>query len=128
MMWISSAFAQTDGIALPGGAAAAAPAAAAPAAAAPNPLVTMIPMVLVFMVFYFFLIRPQMTARKKHQEAVSNVRRGDVVVTGGGLVGKITKVVDDDEVTVELAENVSVRVVKSSIAQIRTGADAGTSS
>lgn len=88
-------------------------------AAAPNPLMQLAPMVFIFVIFYFLLIRPQMTARKKHTEMVSNVRRGDVVVTAGGLVGKVTKVLESEEVMVELADNVVVKVVKSTLTDIR---------
>jgi len=94
--------------------------AAAAAPAAPNPLVSMAPLILIFVIFYFLLIRPQQQARKKHMEMVSNVRRGDVVVTAGGIVGKITKVLDNDEIMVELADNVSVKVVKSTLNDVRT--------
>ncbi len=85
-----------------------------------NPLIQMAPLVLIFVIFYFLLIRPQMTARKKHMEMVSNVRRGDVVVTAGGIVGKVTKVLEGEEVMVELAENVTVKVVKSTLSDVRT--------
>ncbi len=85
-----------------------------------NPLIQLAPLVLVFVIFYFLLIRPQMTARKKHQEMVSNVRRGDAIVTAGGIVGKITKVLDGDEVMVEVADKVTVKVVKSTISDVRT--------
>lgn len=88
--------------------------------AAPNPLFQMLPLVLIFVIFYFLLIRPQMTARKKHQEMVSNVRRGDVVVTAGGIVGKVTKVLEGDEIMVELADNVTVKVVKATLTDVRT--------
>lgn len=89
-------------------------------AAAPNPLLQMAPLILMFVIFYFLLIRPQMNARKKHQEMVSNVRRGDVVVTAGGIVGKVTKVLEGEEIMVELADNVTVKVVKSTLTDVRT--------
>ena len=101
-MFISPAYAQAAG------------------AAAPNPLIQMAPLVIIFVIFYFLLIRPQMTARKKHMEMVSNVRRGDVVVTAGGIVGKVTKVLESEEVMVELADNVTVKVVKSTMSDVRT--------
>jgi len=88
--------------------------------AAPNPLMQLAPLVFIFVIFYFLLIRPQMTARKKHTEMVSNVRRGDVVVTAGGIVGKVTKVLESDEVMVELADKVAVKVVKSTLSDVRT--------
>ena len=101
-MWISPAYAQ------------------AAETAAPNPLIQMAPLVIIFLIFYFLLIRPQMTARKKHMEMVANVRRGDVVVTAGGVVGKVTKVLEGDEIMVELADNVTVKIVKSTLSDVRT--------
>jgi preprotein translocase subunit YajC len=80
----------------------------------------MAPLIFIFVIFYFLLIRPQMTARKKHTEMVSNVRRGDIVVTAGGIVGKVTKSLEGDEVMVELAENVTVKVVKTTLSDVRT--------
>ena len=88
--------------------------------AAVNPLMQMAPLIFIFVIFYFLLIRPQMNQRKKHLEMVSNVRRGDVVVTAGGIVGKVTKVLEDEEVMVELADNVTVKVVKATISDVRT--------
>ena len=80
----------------------------------------MAPFILVFVFFYFLIIRPQNQARKKHQEMIANVRKGDVVVTSGGMIGKVTKVLDGDEIMVELADNVVVKVVKSTLADVRT--------
>lgn len=93
----------------------------ATAAAAPGGagfLMQILPFVLIFVVFYFLLIRPQQKKMKEHQEMVSNVSRGDEVVTQGGLIGKVSKV-SDDEAIVELADGVKVRVVKSTIADVR---------
>jgi preprotein translocase subunit YajC len=81
-------------------------------------LVNVVPLVLIFVVFYFLLIRPQQQRLKAHKEMITNLRRGDVVVTGGGLIGKITRVAAD-EATVELAENVRVKVLKSTISEVR---------
>lgn len=89
-------------------------------AAAPNPLIQLAPFILVFVFFYFLIIRPQNQARKKHAEMIANVRRGDVVVTSGGMIGKVSKVLDGDEVMVELADNVVVKVVKSTLSDIRS--------
>jgi len=77
-----------------------------------------LPLVLIFVVFYFLLIRPQQQRLKSHREMVANLRRGDVVVTGGGLVGKVSRVTDD-EAMVDLADNVRVRVLKSTISEVR---------
>lgn len=93
---------------------------AAGAAAAANPLLQLAPFVLVFIFFYVLIIRPQNQARKKHMEMIANVKRGDVVVTSGGMVGKISKVLEGDEVMVELADNVVVKIVKSTLSDVRT--------
>jgi preprotein translocase subunit YajC len=81
-------------------------------------LLQLLPLVMILVVFYFLLIRPQQKRLKEHQERIGGLRRGDTVVTSGGIVGKITKVAED-EVTVEIAPNVSVRVVKGTIGEIR---------
>lgn len=77
-----------------------------------------LPLILIFGIMYFLLIRPQQKKMKEHQQMVEALRRGDQVVTQGGLIGKVSKVKDDNEVEVELAEGVKVRVVKSTIAQV----------
>ena len=77
-----------------------------------------IPLILIFAIMWFLLIRPQQKKMKEHQAMVAAVRRGDQVITQGGLIGKIAKVKDDNEVEVELAEGVKVRVVKNTIAQV----------
>jgi preprotein translocase subunit YajC len=82
-------------------------------------IMQMLPLILIFVVFYFLLIRPQQQARKRHMEMIANLKRGDVVVTSGGLIGKV-KSVADDEVRVELGPNVEVRAVRSTIAEVRS--------
>lgn len=77
-----------------------------------------IPLILIFVVFYFLLIRPQQKRMRQHREMVAAVRRGDRVVTAGGIIGQVTKVVNDNEVMVEIADNVRVRVVKSTISDV----------
>jgi len=77
-----------------------------------------IPLILIFAIMYFLLIRPQQKKLKTHRAMVEALRRGDQVVTQGGLLGKVSKVMDNDEVEVELAPSVKVRVVKSTIAQV----------
>jgi len=74
---------------------------------------------LMFAVFYFLLIRPQQKRQKEHKAMIEAVRRGDTVVTSGGMIGKITKVIDENEVQVELAESVRVRIIKSTLADVR---------
>lgn len=99
-MFFSSAAAQTPG-------------------AAPGPGIDfLIPMVLMFVVFYFLLIRPQQQARKKHQAMVAAVKRGDTVVTAGGIVGKVTKVSDGPNVTVQIADGVNIEVVKATLTDV----------
>ncbi|WP_299549490.1 preprotein translocase subunit YajC [uncultured Tateyamaria sp.] len=77
-----------------------------------------IPLILIFAIMYFLLIRPQQKKVKEHASMVEALRRGDQIVTQGGLIGKVSKVKEDNEVEVELAEGVKVRVVKSTIAQV----------
>ncbi len=77
-----------------------------------------LPLILIFAIMYFLLIRPQQKKVKQHQAMVEALRRGDQVVTQGGLIGKVVKVKDDNEIEVELAENVKVRVVKTTVAQV----------
>ncbi|MDR9484559.1 MULTISPECIES: preprotein translocase subunit YajC [Sediminimonas] len=77
-----------------------------------------IPLILIFVIMYFLLIRPQQKKLKDHQKMVEALRRGDQVVTQGGLIGKVTKVKDDNEIEVELAKDIKVRVVKSTVAQV----------
>jgi len=77
-----------------------------------------VPLILIFAIMYLLLIRPQQKKVKEHQAMVSALRRGDQVVTQGGLIGKVTRVKDDAEIEVELAEGVKVRVVRNTIAQV----------
>ena len=85
-----------------------------------NPLTSfLVPMVLVFVIFYFLMLRPQQKRAKQHQELIKNLRRGDTVITSGGLVGKVTKVVDDDQIEVEIADDVRVRQLRSMVADVR---------
>ena len=79
----------------------------------------LLPMVLIFVIMYFLILRPQQKRVKMHQEMVKNLRRGDTVVTSGGLVGKVTKVVDDDQIEVEIADDVRVRQLRTMVAEVR---------
>jgi preprotein translocase subunit YajC len=86
------------------------------------------PLLLILPVFYFVYIMPRNKEMKKHQEMLTAIRRGDTVVTTGGLIGKVSKVVDDKTVTVEVADNVRVQIVRSAISEVRSKgepADAG---
>ncbi|MFZ4603625.1 MAG: preprotein translocase subunit YajC [Caulobacterales bacterium] len=92
------------------------------AGGAPDPmtaaLVQLAPLVLIIIVFYFLLIRPQQRRLKAHQDMIKALQRGDTIVTSGGLIGKV-KAVADDELRVELAPNVEVRVVRGTVAEVR---------
>jgi preprotein translocase subunit YajC len=81
-------------------------------------LVQMAPLALIFVVFYFFLIRPQQQKAKQQRSMLDAIRRGDRVVTGGGFIGTVSKVVNNEEVLIDLADNVRVRVVRSTIASV----------
>jgi preprotein translocase subunit YajC len=101
-MFISEAYAQTADAGAAGGA---------------GLLMQFAPLILIFVVFYFLLIRPQQKRAKEHRDMLGNLRRGDRVVTGGGIVGTVQKVADD-ELTVEIAENVRVKVIRSTVTQV----------
>jgi len=77
-----------------------------------------VPIVLMVVIFYFLLIRPQQARVKQHKQMIDAVKKGDVAVTGGGLIGRISKV-DGDEVEIELAPNVRVRAIKSTLTEVR---------
>ena len=95
------------------------PAYAQAAGGAGGAFASVVPLILIFAIMYFLLIRPQQKKMKEHQAMVEAVRRGDQVVTQGGLIGKVSKVKEgDNEIEVEIAEGVKVRVVKSTIAQV----------
>ena len=79
-----------------------------------------IPLILIFVFFYFFLIRPQQKKIKEHKLLVTSLKWGDEVVTSGGIIGKIERVLDDDKVDISVAENVTVQVVKSTVQSLLT--------
>ncbi|MFQ0813018.1 preprotein translocase subunit YajC [Brucella anthropi] len=101
-MFVTPAFAQASG-----------------GAVGPDMLMSILPFILIFVIMYFLIIRPQRTQMKKRQEMLAQVRRGDTVVTGGGIVGKVQKVVDDNELEVEIAEGVRIRVMRSTLMDVR---------
>ena len=82
-------------------------------------VMSILPFVLIFVIMYFLIIRPQRQQMKKREEMLKNVRRGDQVVTGGGIIGRVTKVVDDREVEVEIAEGTKVRVARGLLSEVR---------
>jgi preprotein translocase subunit YajC len=82
-------------------------------------LMSLLPFALIFVIMYFLILRPQQKKVKDHAELVKNIRRGDTVVTTGGLVGKVTKVVDDDQIEFEISDGVRVRQMRQMISGVR---------
>jgi preprotein translocase subunit YajC len=102
-MFITPAFAQT----------------AAGAATTTDMLTSFVPIILMFAIFYFLVLRPQQQRQKEHATQLQGIRRGDMVVTGGGIIGKVIKVpAEGDELTVEIADNVRVKVLRATIGQV----------
>ncbi len=81
-------------------------------------IMTLVPLILIFVVFYFLLIRPQQKKVKEHREMLGKLRRGDRIVTNGGLIGKIMKVVNENELDLEIADGVRVRVMRGMVSSI----------
>jgi preprotein translocase subunit YajC len=82
-------------------------------------ITSLMPLILIIVIMYFLVLRPQQQRVKQHREMVKTLRRGDSVVTNGGLVGKVTKVVDDDQIEVEIADGVRVRQMRSMVSEVR---------
>jgi preprotein translocase subunit YajC len=101
-MFVTEAYAQAGGIAGSG-----------------DLLIQFLPFILIFVIMYFLIIRPQRQKAQRHRDMVANLRRGDTVVTSGGLVGKVAKVVDENEMQIEIAEGVKVRAIRGMIAEVR---------
>jgi preprotein translocase subunit YajC len=91
---------------------------AAPAGSS-DMIMSLLPFVLIFVIMYFLILRPQQRRVKQHQELVKNVRRGDTIVTSGGLVGKVTKVIDDEHLEVEVADGVRIRQMRQMVSDVR---------
>jgi preprotein translocase subunit YajC len=100
-MLITPAFAQAGGA--PGG----------------DMLFQLLPFILIFVIMYFLILRPQQKRVKQHQEMVKNVRRGDTVITSGGLMAKVTKVIDDDKIEIELADGVRAIQMRQMVSDVR---------
>jgi preprotein translocase subunit YajC len=83
-------------------------------------LMSLLPFALIFVIMYFLILKPQQKKLKDHAELVKNIRRGDTIVTNGGLVGKVTKVVDDDQVEMEISDGVKIRQMRHMISGVRT--------
>ena len=82
-------------------------------------LMSLLPFALIFVIMYFLILRPQQRRAKQHQDMVKNVRRGDTVITSGGLIAKVTKVVDDDQIEFEISDGVRVRQMRQMIQGVR---------
>ena len=94
--------------------------AAGSSATANDAIMQLMPFVFVIIIMYFLIMRPQQKRAKAHAEMVKNLRRGDTVIMNSGMVGKITKVIDDNEIEVEIADNVKVRFVRAMVAEVRS--------
>jgi preprotein translocase subunit YajC len=95
----------------------------APGAGGGSFLIQLLPFIMILGIMYFLIIRPQQKRLKDHRDMIGSIKRGDTVVTAGGLVGKVTKLIGDAELQVELAEGVRVRVVRQTISEVRTRGD-----
>jgi preprotein translocase subunit YajC len=107
-MFVSPAFAQTGTEAM-----------------GPGALEAFLPIILIFVVFYFLLIRPQQKKMRQHKEMLAAIRRGDRIVTGGGIIGTVSKIVDDQEIVVEIADGVRVRVQRGLVSGVIAKTEAG---
>ncbi|GLK67541.1 preprotein translocase subunit YajC [Hansschlegelia plantiphila] len=103
-MFVTPAFAQGAASAAPGGT---------------DFLIQLLPFVLIFVIMWFLILRPQQKRAKAQAEMIKNVRRGDTIVTAGGIIAKVVKVIDDGEVQIEIAENVRARLSRAMIADVR---------
>ena len=74
-----------------------------------------IPLILIFVIFYFFLIRPQQKKVKEHREMVKNLKRGDEVITSGGIIGKVDRLFEDDRIELDIADGVKVQIIKNTV-------------
>jgi preprotein translocase subunit YajC len=84
-----------------------------------NMLVSLLPFILIFVIMYFLILRPQQKRVKQHAEMVKNVRKGDTVINSGGIIGRVTKVIDDEQIEIEVADGTRVRQMRQMIAEVR---------
>ena len=82
-------------------------------------IMSLLPFILIFVIMYFLILRPQQRRVKQHAEMVNALRRGDTIVTSGGVIGKVTKVIDDNEVELQIADGVKIRQSRSMISEVR---------
>jgi len=81
-------------------------------------ITSLVPLILIFVIFYFLLIRPQQKRAKEHKQMVASLKRGDQIVTGGGILGRVTRVKEGEEIEVEIAENTRVRIYRSTVTAV----------
>jgi preprotein translocase subunit YajC len=91
----------------------------APGGGGGDMLMSLLPFILIFVIMYFLILRPQQRRVKQHQEMVKNVRRGDTVITSGGLMAKVTKVIDDDRIEIEIADGVRAVQMRQMVSDVR---------
>ena len=82
-------------------------------------IIQFVPFVLIFVIMYFLIIRPQQRRAREHQDLIKGVRRGDTVVSSGGIIGRVTRVSDDPEIEIEIAEGVRVKLLRAMISEVR---------
>ena len=100
------------------------PAISAQIAGGSDVLMSILPFILIFVIMYFLILRPQRRQMKEREAMLINIRRGDTIVTGGGIVGKVTKVIDDHELEVEIAKETKIRAMRSLVAEVRVKGEA----
>lgn len=96
-------------------------------AGGPSPIVNLLPIALMFVILYFLMIRPQQKRLKEHQAMIAAIRRGDTIVTSGGIIGKVAKV-EDQELQVEIAEGVKIKILRSTVSEVRGKGEGAASS
>ena len=96
---------------------------AAPGAGGGGFLIQLLPFIMILGIMYFLIIRPQQKRLKDHKDMIGSIKRGDTIVTSGGIVGKVTRVIGEGELQVEIAEGVRVRLVRSTVSEVRTRGD-----
>lgn len=96
---------------------------AAPGAGGGSFLIQLMPFIMILGIMYFLIIRPQQKRLKEHRDMIGSIKRGDTVITSGGIVGKVTRLIGDAELQVEIAEGVRVRVIRGTVSEVRTRGD-----
>lgn len=90
-----------------------------PGAGGGDLIMSLLPFILIFVIMYFLILRPQQRRVKQHREMVQNLRRGDTIITSGGVIGKVTKIIDADQIEMEITDGVRVRQVRGMVSEVR---------